>query len=289
MKILLFGGSGQVGQEFRTRARDLRFEVVSPVTSELDITDREQVAYLSRQVQADVILNCAAYTAVDAAEDNREVAYDVNASGARYIAEAAREAKSRLIHISTDYVFDGSATAPITEDVQPNPLNVYGASKLAGEEAVREVLGEDPLILRTSSVHGSAGHNIVHTILALLEERDRLTFVSDQIMSPTWAGWLAEVLVDLVRLEHRGTVHACCSGEVSWCDFAREVLAIAVRSKPEWQSKEIAPVATADFPRPARRPVYSVLATEKLAGVLGRSPISWEVGLQNHMKELGYE
>lgn len=289
MKILLFGGSGQVGQEFRARARDLRFDVVSPVTSELDITDREQVRYLAKQIQADAILNCAAYTAVDAAEENRDVAFEVNAAGTRYVAEAALETNSRLIHISTDYVFDGSATAPIPEDAEPNPLNVYGASKLAGEEAAREVLGDNALIIRTSSVHGRAGQNIVHTILSLLEERDRLTFVSDQIMAPTWAGWLGEVLVDLVRLDCRGTLHACCSGAISWYEFASEVLKIAKRSKPEWHSKVIDPVSAVEFPRPARRPAYSVLSTERLARVLGRAPISWQTGLQNHMKELGYE
>ena len=289
MKILLFGGSGQVGQEILTRSKDLRFEMVSPVVSELDITDREQVIYLARQIKPDLVLNCAAYTAVDKAEEEKDAAYRVNENGARYVAEAAAEAKARHIYISTDYIFDGLGSTPITEEAMPDPQNVYGASKLAGEKAVRDVLGDNVLVVRTSSVHGRAGDNIVHTILSLLEQRDQLQFIDDQIMSPTWAGWLAEALLDLVRMDVSGTVNACCKGEVSWCGFAREVLRLASGKLAGAERKRIDPVGAADYPRPAKRPPYSVLDTGKLEGWLGRPPIRWEDGLANHMKELGYE
>ena len=289
MKILLFGGSGQVGQEVRKRGRDLHFEIISPVTSELNITDREQVIFLAEKVKPDAIINCAAYTAVDAAEEDRATAFDVNENGARYVAEAAKVANSRLVYISTDYVFSGERNQPFREDDPVSPLNVYGASKLAGEKTVLEILPENSLIMRTSSVHGRYGQNIVHTILALLEQRDVLQFVDDQIMSPTWAGWLAETLLDLLRLDARGILHASCSGEVSWCGFAKAVLQHAQKKLPDADNKRIVPVTALEFPRPAKRPAYSVLDTTKLERILGRPPITWQEGLRNHMKDLGYE
>lgn len=290
MKILLFGGSGQVGHEFRSRASQLRFEVSAPVTSEVNICDEQQVLFLAEKLAPDVILNCAAYTAVDRAESEKEKAFEVNAKGAEIVAKAARQEQSRLIHLSTDYVYDGTATEPISEDFPVNPINVYGASKLAGENAIATVLGENgALILRTASVHGKAGNNIVHTILNLLETRDELQFVEDQVMSPTWAGWLAEVLLDLVRIECQGIMHAACGGQASWFAFAQEVLRLAVPHIESGDKKKILPVASSAFERPAKRPQYTVLNTATLSTVLGREPIAWQEGLKNHMQELGYE
>lgn len=289
MKILLFGGNGQVGQEVRMRARDLNMEILAPVASEVDVTDLTRARKIIQTTDPEYIIHAAAYTNVDQAESDRDLAFAVNAEGTRNIASAAQAGKAIMIYLSTDYVFPGNGQEPIAEDVKTDPKNVYGASKLAGEHAVTELLGERSLIVRTSSVHGQYGHNIVHTILKLLDERDQLQFVQDQIMSPTWAGWLAEVLLDLVRLDARGVLHACCKGSVSWYEFACEVLDIAKDSRPEWTKKRITPVAAAQFQRPARRPAYSVLSTEKLVKTLGRECLDWKIGLRLHMKEIGYE
>jgi len=194
-----------------------------------------------------------------------------------------------LIHISTDYVFDNSYREPINEEAQPNPLSVYGASKYAGERAVQAILGDAALIVRTSSLHGRCGHNFVHTMLRLMSERDRVQVVSDQIMSPTWAGWLAEVILDLGRIPARGVVHACGRGAVSWFDFACEIKRLVGNQLQGRGCAELEPIKLADYKALARRPIYSVLDTARLTGLLGRAPISWQEGLRAHLMELGYK
>ena len=286
MKILLFGGSGQLGYEVTYRARDLHFDMVAPHESELDIGDGPQVTALVNRINPDVILNCAAYTAVDQAEAQPELAFRVNRDGVRNIALAAKEARCRLLHISTDYVFDGQAREPIPETAQTGPLNVYGASKLAGEEVALRLLGDQALIVRTQSLHGQRGTNFVHTMLKLFTERDVVKVVSDQFMCATWAGWLAEVLLDLVRLNTSGIYHAAGDGVISWHQFAVGIYELSRRRIG--REVQIEPVSTAEFPRPARRPVYSALDCKKLSALLGRKPISWEEGLRRHMDELGY-
>lgn len=288
MKILLFGGSGQLGFELQRRAFDLDFEVVSPVAKEVDITEAEQVRYLATRVKPNLILNAAAYTAVDQAETDQEQAYAINRDGAAIVARAAEAVGARMIHVSTDYVFDGSGREPLSEDHPTNPLNVYGASKLAGEREVQNILGSRALIVRTSSLHGQRGLNFVHTMIKLFTERELVKVVSDQWMSPTWAGWLAEALLDLGRMEAGGLLHASCAGEVSWFDFAQAILErVQTKSEPARRCR-LESISATEFARPAKRPQYSVFDCSRLTALLGRKPIPWQDGLRNHLKEIGY-
>jgi dTDP-4-dehydrorhamnose reductase len=287
MKILLFGGSGQLGFELKKRAKDLAFEVVSPVTSEVDLTERDQVKFLVSSAYPDVVINCAAYTAVDKAEDEPEKAFAVNRDGVRNVAEACKRAHRRLIHISTDYVFDGMLGRPLKETDPTNPMSVYGQSKLEGEFAVQDVLGDRGLVLRTSSLHGQKGVNFVHTMLKLFGEREQLKIVADQTMSPTWAGWLAEVLLDFSRIECSGVVHASCRGAVSWLDFATEVRRLALPSFEGKRVAELEPTTAEELNRPAKRPVYSAFDTSRITTLLGRPPIDWKEGLANHLRDIG--
>jgi dTDP-4-dehydrorhamnose reductase len=287
VKILLFGGSGQLGYELKKRASDLAFDLVSPVTAELDITDRDQVKFLISSVQPDVVINSAAYTAVDKAEEEVDRAFAVNRDGARNVAEGCASAKCRLIHISTDYVFDGTLGRPLREDDPVNAVSVYGRSKLEGEQAIRNVLGDEALIARTQALYGQKGLNFVFTMLKLFPEKEVLKIVDDQWISPTWAGWLAEALLDLVRINCGGVVHASCSGFVSWFDFASEIARLA---GPHFEGVKLARLektTAADLGRPACRPIYSAFDTARIAGILGRPPISWQEGLSTFLTEIG--
>jgi dTDP-4-dehydrorhamnose reductase len=287
VKILLFGGSGQLGFELKKRASDLDFSVISPVTAEVDITDKEQVLFLAQSVKPSIIINAAAYTAVDKAEEEKEKAFAINRDGARNIAEACSRINVRMIQISTDYVFDGLLGRPVKEDDPTNPQSVYGASKLEGEQAIESVLGDRGLILRTSSLHGQKGVNFVHTMLKLFQEKEVVRVVNDQWMSPTWAGWLAEAVLDFSRMDCGGVVHASCSGGISWFEFATGVLELA---QPHLEGKKLAriePTTAAELNRPARRPTYSVFDLGKISSLLGRPPLQWREGLANHLKDIG--
>ncbi len=293
MKILLFGGSGQLGFEILKRARALHFEVIAPVISELDITDREQVGFLCAKVRPDIVLNCAAYTAVDKAEEERSEAFRINADAAANVAQAAREAGAQLFHVSTDYVFSGTGSQPLKEGDSTGPINVYGESKLAGEVRVREIMGEGALVVRTSSLHGQHGVNFVHTMVKLMLERDVVKVVDDQFMSPTWAGWLAESMLDLCRLDKSqmaskagGLVHASGAGVCSWYDFAQEIRGLIA---PHVTVKaRLEPISAAEFTRPARRPRYSAFDCGRLAMLLGRPPLGWRDGLRHHLAEINF-
>ncbi len=287
MKILLFGGAGQLGWELRKRADDLEFEVVSPVAAELDITDHGQVLKVVGSVSPDVVINCAAYTAVDRAEEEVDVAFKINRDGAFNIADACAMHKARFIHVSTDYVFDGLLGRPLREDDKKNPLSVYGRSKREGEERIQDVLGGDALIVRTQALYGQKGVNFVQTMLKLFADRDVVKVVDDQWVSPTWAGWLAEVLLDCSRIQAGGALHASCEGTVSWYEFASEIRALAL---PGFEGKKIATVertTAATLNRPAPRPTFSAFDTTRLTTLLGRPPMRWKDALETFLKEIG--
>jgi len=286
MKILLFGGSGQLGRELKKRFASLRFEVVSPVASEVSIEDKEQVEFLVEKIKPDIAVNCAAYTRVDDAESHRERAFKVNAEGPAHLAQSLAKIKARLIHISTDYVFDGTLGRALKESDPTYPLNVYGESKLAGEKAVLETLPDSALVVRTSSLHGQFGQNFVHTMLSLFESRDEVLVVEDQLMSPTWAGWLAEVLIDLCRVNSTGVLHASGGGMVSWYDFAREIYQISGGAET-YTNLRVRPTSESEFKRPAKRPKNSALDSSNLEKVIGRSVISWQEGLRFHLNDIG--
>jgi dTDP-4-dehydrorhamnose reductase len=291
MKILLFGGSGQLGYDIQVRAHDLNFDVVSPVISEVNISERKQVEYLASELKPDLIVNCAAYTAVDKAEVEKEEAYSINCLGAKHVALAAKKSSSRLIHISTDYVFAGDSQIPLNEEMPTSPLNVYGQSKLDGEVEILKNYPEHSLILRTASLYGQRGVNFVRTMLELFRTKSEVKVVEDQVMSPTWSGWLAEAILDLGRMDHAGIMHATCSGHTTWFDFACSIRKNAtmlettmLEASPDLK---ITPILAKDFARPARRPQFSVLDCSKLTKALGRAPMPWEDALKAHLKEIG--
>jgi dTDP-4-dehydrorhamnose reductase len=287
VKILLFGGSGQLGFELRKRAADLHFDLVSPVTKEVDITSAAQVSRLFEVVAPQVVINSAAYTAVDKAEEEREKAFAINGEAVRSVAEGCKAVGARLIHVSTDYVFDGSLERPLREEDAVNPLGVYGQSKLVGERHVQEIAPDTSVILRTQALYGQRGINFVQTMLKLFAERDVLKVVNDQWVSPTWAGWLAEVILDLARLPQAGVLHASCDGIVSWYDFAVEIQRLA---RPSFEGKPLAriePTTASELNRPARRPTYSAFDTSKLAAALGRPTLPWREGLARYLAEVG--
>ncbi|MBX7138598.1 MAG: dTDP-4-dehydrorhamnose reductase [Oligoflexia bacterium] len=288
MKILLFGGTGQLGLEIKKRAEDLNFEVISPVISEVDITDGQQLSFLGRRVKPQLVINCAAYTDVDKAEAEPDLAFAINAAGSRNVALLCRELNCRLIHISTDFVFDGTQSAPINEQQPTNPISIYGKTKLEGEREILEQWAAASLIVRTSSLHGARGGNFVHTMLKLFAEREVVRVVNDRTMSATWAGWLAEAILDLGRLKATGIVHASCAGALTWFDFASAIKEQVQGKIPNVARLKLEAVSSEAFSLPAPRPKYSVFDCTHLTGLLGRSPISWREGLNSHLKELGY-
>ncbi len=228
--LLLTGANGQVGWEVSRKASAADIRCCSLTHAQLDITNRDKVFYKLEEVRPRVVVNAAAYTAVDKAESDAQTAFSVNCDGSKYLAEACAAIGATLIHLSTDYVFDGKKRSPYREDDTAAPLGVYGASKLAGEEAVRESCPAH-VILRTSWVYGVHGNNFVRTMLRLADEREVLRVVDDQLGSPTFAGDLSDAILQLVRSlrlgpwprDSYGTFHCAAQGITSWCAFAREI------------------------------------------------------------------
>ena len=286
MKYLVTGGSGQVGFELTQQLRALG-DVVAPRRSELDLASPDSIRAAIDRVRPDVIVNAAAYTAVDRAESERDACFDVNARAPGLLAEEARRIDAALIHFSTDYVFDGTKAAPYVECDDARPLNVYGESKLAGERAVESV-GGAWLILRTSWVYGLRGQNFLRTILRRAREADELRVVDDQIGAPTWSRSLAaatarllasrasESLADRIR-DVAGVYHLTSAGSASWFEFARAIL--DVDGGMDRRPVRLVPIPTAEYPTPARRPAWSVLDCTKSAHVLGVRLGSWEAEL----------
>jgi len=284
-RILLVGPSGQVGHEL-ARALPALGEVTSLGRPEVDLARPETLREAVRALRPDVIVNAAAYTAVDRAEEEPEAARAVNAVGPAVLAEEAARAGALLVHYSTDYVFDGAKQTPYTEDDEPNPLSVYGRTKLEGEEAIRES-GARHLILRTSWVYGAHGHNFLLTMLRLMAERPVLRVVADQHGSPTWSRYLAERTAALLPLvlanqASEGTYHATASGQTTWHGFAEEILGTARSNGLPVITEHIEPIPTREYPTPARRPAYSVMNTEKIGTHVGEGE-GWERGLSAAM------
>lgn len=292
-RILIVGSAGQVGVELQRSFADYG-EITARDRDAFDLADPEQVRALVREVEPNIILNAAAYTAVDRAESDSAVAMAVNAQAPRTLAEEALRTDALLVHYSTDYVFDGSKAGPWVETDKPNPLNIYGASKLAGEEAIQQVGGKY-LIFRTSWVYGPHGHNFLLTMLRLGAERDQLSIVDDQHGAPTTSIELADATRTIVggvlsgkfgsATSWAGLYHMTCAGSVSWCGFASEIFAQA-GSMLHGKTPMVRPISTADYPTPAKRPRNSVLSNEKLGARFGARLSSWEDGLRNAIARL---
>ncbi|QGG58935.1 dTDP-4-dehydrorhamnose reductase [Paenibacillus sp. B01] len=252
MNILVTGANGQLGKELALWQPEDGLNIVGLGRDELDITSLEQCRKAMEEFKPDVVIHCAAYTAVDQAETDRDGAYRVNAAGTRNVALAAKEVGAKLIYVSTDYVFDGQAERPYEEYDLPNPKTVYGKSKLAGEQLVQS-LHDRWFIVRTSWVYGKHGANFVKTMLKLGAEKDRLSIVSDQFGSPTYTKDLAALLLELARSEAYGIYHASNTGSCSWHEFAQAIFEEAgLKAQAD-------PCTTEEFPRPAPRPKFSIM------------------------------
>jgi len=249
MSILITGSTGQLGQELKRVLQD--YDLITPTHQDLDINDKDIIQRIIK-LKPKIIIHTAAYTDVDGCERNQELAWNVNCIGTKNIAIAAEELNSKLFYISTDYVFDGKKNEAYLESDQPNPVNVYGKSKLSGETLVRDICTKF-FIIRTSWLYSKTGRNFVNTILELARVKDELRVVNDQIGSPTYAMDLANVVKRLLPIEKYGIYHASGEGECSWYEFANEILRLS-----RTQVK-VEPITSDEISRPAKRPHYSVL------------------------------
>lgn len=276
MRILITGAGGMLGCDLRRAAGRAGHDVVALARADLDIADGPAVARTIAGAHPDVVVNCAAWTNVDAAESHADAALAVNGTGAGHVAGAAVAAGAWTLHVSTDYVFDGAKTAPYVESDPVGPVSAYGASKLAGERAVAGAAPDRHTIVRSSWLFGAHGRCFPQTILRLAAERDELTVVSDQVGCPTFTGHLASALVALAEAPVPGVLHVAGSGSCSWYEFAAAIVAAAETDCA------VRPIATEQYPTPARRPANSVLRSERDAPRLPE----WEQGLRDYLSQL---
>jgi dTDP-4-dehydrorhamnose reductase len=286
-KILLISCTGQVGAELLRGLQPLG-EVIPAdqnltTVTRLDLTNEKQIREVIQQVKPNIIVNAAAYTAVDKAEQDQKTAMAINGTALEILADLAKQTQALLVHYSTDYVFDGTKNAPYLETDTPNPLNMYGKSKLAGDQAI-QASGCNHLIFRTSWVYGRYGQNFFLTIQRLAKEREELRIVADQIGAPTWSRLIAEMTVQVLSQlysprfqtdlsEISGIYNLTCGGQTNWCEFAQRI------SERAPKPPRVIPIPTADYPAPAKRPLYSVLSNEKLAQTFGLELPDWQEAL----------
>jgi dTDP-4-dehydrorhamnose reductase len=287
MVVLVVGGLGQLGQSIQFIAPEypeITFQYVD--VNEMDITDEVQVQHQFEKIKPQYCINAAAYTAVDKAESDAEKAHAINVTGVKNIAKACKQNHTVLLHVSTDFVFDGNQTTPYTENDIPNPLGVYGQTKLEGEKVIPSIL-DDYYIVRTSWLYSQFGANFMKTMIRLGTERETLSVVNDQMGTPTHAVDLAEALIKIISTDYKnlksqisnlklyGLYHFSNEGQCSWFDFAQKIFelnGIRVNLKP---------IPTVQYPTPAKRPAYSVLDKTKIKNVFGIKIDGWERSLKN--------
>jgi dTDP-4-dehydrorhamnose reductase len=293
LRFLIIGAGGQVGLELQRSFAGLG-EIVLADHKSVDLANQEQTRNLVRNVRPDIILNAAAYTAVDRAETERELAMAINGDAPRVLAEEALRLNALLVHYSTDYVFDGKKKEPWNEEDKPNPKNYYGVSKLAGEQALREVGGKY-LIFRTSWVYGPHGRNFLLTMLRLGRERDCLAVVDDQCGAPTTSIELANATCRIVRgiidgrygsqVSWAGIYHMTCLGSTTWCGFAKRIFTGAAELL-DGKVPVVSPITSKDYPTPAKRPHNSVLSNARLEERFGVQLAPWETALDDVIRRL---
>ncbi len=281
MNILLFGNGGQLGTGLSHLLKPLG-RVTALSQADLDLTDLSALEQTVLRQKPDIIINAAAYTAVDKAESEPEKVQLINAQAPGVMAQAARRVGAAMIHFSTDYVFDGSASEPYTEEMSPSPNSIYGETKLAGERLVQQAT-DDHLIFRTAWVYSLYGQNFLNTMLRLARERDQLSIVDDQVGSPTWAGMLAHMTTRVVEQMGEtaripegkaGLYHLVCRGQTSWYGFAERIMQLTGNDQVKLE-----PIPTEQYPTPAQRPAWSVLAVDKFEKAFDIHIPDWEYSL----------
>ncbi|MCX5875850.1 MAG: dTDP-4-dehydrorhamnose reductase [Deltaproteobacteria bacterium] len=284
MRVLLVGGNGQLGRELQY-CKPVDMELLALASAELDLREPEEVTARVSGFQPQVVINAAAYTAVDRAESELEAAFAVNGQGAANLAQAARMVGAYCIQASTDFVFDGVQSHPYLATDRTNPLGVYGASKLAGEQLALAVYPEGVAIIRTAWLYSAFGNNFVTTMLRLMAERESIGVVADQVGTPTWGRGLAEALWQMCRVQPMGICHWTDVGVASWYDFAVAIQEEGVGCGLLDREIPIRPINTVDYPTPARRPPYSVLDKSATWAALGLTPPHWRVALRQMLLE----
>lgn len=282
MKILVTGYNGQLGYDVVREGTKRGIELIGIDKDELDITQEQDVHEFVSQVNPDAIVHCAAYTAVDKAEDDKGVCWDVNVDGTKYLAQAAKNVHAKFMYISTDYVFDGEGTEPFLETDSPNPAGYYGVTKYEGEKCVQSILDEY-FIVRISWVFGINSNNFIKTMLRLAESHDTLNVVADQIGSPTYTFDLARLLIDMIQTEEFGIYLASNEGFCSWKEFAEEIF------KQAGKDVKVNGITTEDYPTRAVRPKNSRMSKQKLVDNGFTALPNWQDALQRYLKELEQE
>ncbi|MCH9637308.1 dTDP-4-dehydrorhamnose reductase [Rickettsiella endosymbiont of Litargus connexus] len=286
-KILLTGANGQVGNEIVNLAKNRNLKLYSFTRTQLNITNLEQIEYVLATIKPHYIINAAAYTAVDKAEKENKLAFSINSLGVENLAKIAQEYDIPLLHISTDYIFDGQKKNVYLEEDEAQPLSVYGKSKLSGENLLREIWHKH-IILRVSWVFGSYGNNFVKTILRLANERTELRIIADQKGAPTYAGDIAQTLLKIVKFLYSnqfewGTYHYTGTPALSWYEFAKKIIDDAQQLN-HLMVKKVIPIATLDYPSIALRPANSELSCDRITRVFDIKPNNWFLGLKKVVK-----
>jgi dTDP-4-dehydrorhamnose reductase len=286
MRVLLTGAGGQLGWELQQCTPD-NVELVALGSRELDIRDNDAVSAVVAKIAPDLIINAAAYTAVDKAESEPTQAFAVNADGAAHLAQAAKQHNARMIQLSTDYVFDGSHSSPYRCDEKTSPLGVYGKSKYLGEQRVQEILPQQCVIIRTAWLYSTHGHNFVKSMLRLMAERETLGVVADQVGTPTYARSLATAVWGFaLQPQLHGIYHWSDAGVASWYDFAVAIMEEAVTNGLLPHPITLNPIRSCDYPTPARRPAYSVLDKSTSWEQLPVAPLHWREALREMLAAL---
>jgi len=279
MKILVTGYNGQLGYDVVLEGNSRGYEMLGLTRIELDITNEDSIKTIVHNSKPDAIIHCAAYTAVDAAEDNKEACWNVNVNGTKYLAEAAKTIDAKFIYISTDYVYEGTGDSPFIEGDKVNPQGYYGKTKYEGEKLVQEIL-EKYFIVRISWVFGINGNNFIKTMLRLSETRTNLNVVGDQFGSPTYTVDLAKLLLDMIATDKYGIYHASNEGFTNWADFAEEIF------KAAGKDVEVNKITTEEYPTKAVRPKNSRMSKDKLENSGFNKLPDWQDAIQRYIAEL---
>ena len=285
MKVLIAGDGGQLAYELK-RNPPADVNIVAFNAQQMDITQRDIVNHCVQEVSPDVVINAAAYTAVDKAESESALAFAVNRDGAANLASACQSVNAFYLHISTDFIFDGMKSSPYLEQDQAAPLSVYGDSKWQGEQAVMDSSLSAWAIIRTAWVYSSHGQNFVKSMLRLMSEKPQLGIVADQIGTPTWAKGLADICWQVIDQRLTGVYHWTDAGVASWYDFAVAIQALAIQKGLLTASIPVNPIKTADYPTAARRPSYSVMDKSKILASTGQDAVHWQRQLSTMLDDL---